>query len=293
MWKQNSRLESKRSVFKPCTGKTVGQVKTPEHVKEHRWGYTLELKLFFGRDSLWLQSRASINRGHPTKFLLDFDNFWHLYDSFLMVSLCNSPIKMQGLWEAELSNVGKPTWRLTTPPSPILAFWLASLKGRHQTAVKKMPQNCQKLIKNFVRGPRLDARWLQDPCEFAYQKVMLGKFVFCVKRWEFLEACGAKLKRFKPLSQVPTFLFLLWSLKTISQQCCVWMNQSRSRRPRSFLVAPRIEGVWAPLTKALAGSGKTSYPTMIPTMLDTLQWKFILNNEIQWSCYQHSVRDTR
>ena len=82
--------------------------------------------------------------------------FWHLFDNFLMASHCIWPIKMQGLWEAELSIVRKPTWRLRTPPLPFLAFWLASLKGSQQKVVKQMSQTCQKLIKNIAGWPQLD-----------------------------------------------------------------------------------------------------------------------------------------
>ena len=79
---------------------------------------------------LFLQSSAS-NHGHPTKFFISFWQLFVIFYNFLMASHCIWPIKMQGLWEVELSIVGKQTWRLTTPPSPVLAFWLASLTGSH------------------------------------------------------------------------------------------------------------------------------------------------------------------
>ena len=101
-----------------------------------------------------LQSSES-NRGHPTKFLT---TFWHLFDNFLMASHCIWPMKLQGLWEVELSIVGKPTWHLKMPPLnlSVLTFWLARLKGSHQKVDNlKMSQSCQKLIKTLamVRCP--------------------------------------------------------------------------------------------------------------------------------------------
>ena len=44
----------------------------------------------------------------------------------------------------------------TTPPLPVLAFSLASLKGSHQKVLKKMSRSCQKLIENFIWWPSLD-----------------------------------------------------------------------------------------------------------------------------------------
>ena len=90
-----------------------------------------------------LQSNASF-RGRPTKFLVVFFyNFWHVLDNFLMASHCIWPIIMQGLWEAELSIVGKP---------PSFSILIGQFKS-HQKVVKKMSQNCQILIKNFVGWP--------------------------------------------------------------------------------------------------------------------------------------------
>ena len=82
-----------------------------------------------------------------------------LLHNFLMASRCIWLIKMQGLWEAELSIVGKPKWFLTTLPSPVLAFWLASLKGSLQRIVEKMSQRCQKPIK-LSRVATVKRAWL-------------------------------------------------------------------------------------------------------------------------------------
>ena len=73
-----------------------------------------------------------------------------------MVSFYNCSIKIQGLWEAELSIAGKQTWGLTTLP-PVLKFWLASLKEDTRKLLKSYKsQSCQKLTKNFAGWPRLD-----------------------------------------------------------------------------------------------------------------------------------------
>ena len=96
---------------------------------------------------------SSSNRRRSKKFLIDF---WHLLDNFLMASPCIWPIKMQGLWEAELTIVAKPTGRLTTPPPTVLTFWLAS-KETARKSFRKIIQRCQKLIKqNFVEWTQLD-----------------------------------------------------------------------------------------------------------------------------------------
>ena len=79
------------------------------------------------------------------------DNFltfcWQLKDG----SQCNWPIKMQGLWEAELSFVGKPTWRLTnpTPFGTAFSFWLVSWIRSYQKVVKKMSQTNKKTISKW------------------------------------------------------------------------------------------------------------------------------------------------
>ena len=47
-----------------------------------------------------------------------------------------------------MSIVGKPAWRLTTPPPTGLVFWLASVNGSHQKVVKKMSKSCDKLMES-------------------------------------------------------------------------------------------------------------------------------------------------
>ena len=82
-----------------------------------------------------IMSQCTVKPVLQSKFLI---SFWHLFNNFLMASCCNWPIKMQGLWEVELSIVG--TWHLATPPPPVLAFWLTSLKDSHQK-VHKVDKN--------------------------------------------------------------------------------------------------------------------------------------------------------
>ena len=58
---------------------------------------------------------------------------------------------LEGLFEAKLSLVWKPTWRLTTPPSTVLTFCIGQFNGRQQNVVKKMSQRCRKQITNVVQ----------------------------------------------------------------------------------------------------------------------------------------------
>ena len=68
-------------------------------------------------------------------------SFWQLSVGFR----CIWPIKMQGHWEVELSFVGKPSWRLTTPTLTVLVFWLVSFSGSQQKIVKKLSKTNENL----------------------------------------------------------------------------------------------------------------------------------------------------
>ena len=73
-----------------------------------------------------------------------------------MASLTSGQSEYRLLWEAELTIVGKPTWRLSTPP---LASWLASWSGSLQKVVKKMSESCHyKLIKTLFMWQQFDAQ---------------------------------------------------------------------------------------------------------------------------------------
>ena len=87
----------------------------------------LVLHLVSGYSEYWAPYRC-----HLTEFLI---NVWQFPDGFRF----NWPIKMQELWEAEMSSSTFAFWQ--SPPPTVLAIWFASLNGSHQKVFKK----CQKL----------------------------------------------------------------------------------------------------------------------------------------------------
>ena len=77
------------------------------------------------------------------------DKVWLVFDIFSTTFWwfhCIWPIRLKGLWEAELSEVGKPTWCLLSPLPTVLTFWLVSSNGSQQKAVR-----CHKLIKTLAK----------------------------------------------------------------------------------------------------------------------------------------------
>lgn len=82
-----------------------------------------------------------------------FNHFGHLFDNLLKAFRLRQQIKLQQLWEPEMT-ISRTTVR--TPPysscSPCIS--IGHLKGRPSKFDKKMSKSCQKLIKNFNKRQR-------------------------------------------------------------------------------------------------------------------------------------------
>ena len=98
------------------------------------------------------------DHGHLAKFLIGFWKLNLYFDNFLMASCCIWPIKMQGLWKAELSVVGKPTKCLTTVTVPLLVLTFDWPVKKEATG--KLLNLCHKVVKTNQElcrvPPRLD-----------------------------------------------------------------------------------------------------------------------------------------